>query len=127
MLFEISKHEAVGSAAVGSAAEWKIVALEGYFAGREVASAEGLVLEGATFFGDKIFARIKSSWGITMLDEVTTSRGMLRSLGIGAPFVSEAEVPFVFLFDTFVCAETQGVIRKSRHVMLFNLGMFYSF
>ena len=117
MRFEITKHEA----------EWKIVALDGYYAGREVASADGLVLEDATFFGGRIRASIKASWGITLLDEVTTSRGMLRALGIGAPFVSAAEVPFALEGETFVCGETRGVIRRSRHVMLFNLGMFYSF
>lgn len=105
--------------------EWVIVATEGEFAGRVVAVAEGLTLEAVTFVGTTLVGKVKASWGIVLNDDITTSRTMLRALGIGQTFKSRAAHPFFLATTEFLCSETKRSMTNAAHAMVLKRGMFY--
>ncbi|UCV26730.1 hypothetical protein [Ferribacterium limneticum] len=105
---------------------WQVRAIEGSFAGQVVAHAEGLTLEDVNFMNHTLIGSINSAWGIVLNDEVTTSRTMLRALGVGQVFMSKASTPFFTDRSAFFCAETNRPMTNAAHVMVLGRGMFYN-
>lgn len=105
--------------------EWVIRALTGSFAQVEVARAEGLMMEDVTFDGLKVIGTIKASWGMTVNDAVTSSRDMLRALGVGGRFVAKPSIRMQLVGTDYICAATKQVLQGVSHLFVLNRDMFY--
>lgn len=101
-----------------------MIALEGKFEGRVIATTEAIALRDVEFHRERIYGYPTAVWGATLVDEVTNDRNNLRGLGIGRPFDTRPRIPVEFKGTHYVDANGKRLVR-ANFLNLFKSGMFY--